>query len=443
MTEYEFMDKCGYVPLAVTTDYPMSALSISYNVEDSLIEFIDNAYDARGENFDYKLGDKLIVNFNYDEDKKTLSVEDNGVGISNMENLFKIGGTNKSMSDNTIGKYGSGVIGATANIASACRCNKDENVHVRIETAHNGGYGFVDIIYTPSGSMVQGKPKKCKCDDCTQHYTRITFENVCIEGHNQDIYDKMSETFEETFKRGLVVTYNGRNIGENIEGSVTFNGEEHEEPFDIKGMHIIVKHRTIANEMHDKKASDRAYRKAGLRVYDSTSGRRLSMDTDDWRLFCGKSAQQNICGIRVGIFIPSTKDAYQEFGIVKEKNGRSRKAICKDEAYEKLSKYLKKVYMEAATHAIKKDLEENPTKKLNGVYYENDPRPSKKKQLLSFLGENNGVLHYSVNTKPAFDSVVEFGNQLREKDLQIEKLHNDLREARKQLREAKKQLRNK
>ena len=151
MTEQEFITKFGEESQEVTKNYATKSLGTNYDIKDAFIEFGDNAYDARLKNVE------LTFNIITDDDKHMFIFTDNGSGISDASNLFKLGGTNKENNKNRIGKYGIGVPGAASAIATQCRFNKTEPVEVIFESACKGKYFEKHAIITPGGDLIIGK----------------------------------------------------------------------------------------------------------------------------------------------------------------------------------------------------------------------------------------------------------------------------------------------
>ena len=132
MNAQDFISKYGDEPQEVTKNYSTKALGTNYDIKDAFIEFGDNSYDARIK------GETLNFDIKTDNDAKTFTLTDNGTGVVDDTNLFKLGGTDKEKDKNKVGKFGIGVPGAVAAIATKCVFNKDEIVETIYESAHGG-----------------------------------------------------------------------------------------------------------------------------------------------------------------------------------------------------------------------------------------------------------------------------------------------------------------
>lgn len=309
MTQEDFIKTYGDEPQEVTRNYSTKSLGTNYNIKDAFIEFCDNAYDARIDekplNFDIKIN----------ADAKTFTLSDDGTGVSDDSYLFKLGGTNKEKDKGKIGKFGIGVPGATSAIATKCVFNKSEMVEVIFESAYNGRRFEKHAAVFPNGETIHGKTYY---EDCSKelHYTKITFKNVDLKNYTE-IIDALEETHEEQLHRDLNISFNGRQLGKTKKP--TFTGEEKPETVMVGPFETEVKYRIIGGDTPS--SNDRAFEEAGLRVYDKKTGRLLAKDNKLWSWYANRTAQQNICGLRAAIYIDSSIESYNKFGIKPAKNG--------------------------------------------------------------------------------------------------------------------------
>ena len=65
MTKKEFQEKFGSEDMKVTSNYATKSLSRNYNIADAVVEFCDNAYDARvdGKSIDVQININPIFYF--------------------------------------------------------------------------------------------------------------------------------------------------------------------------------------------------------------------------------------------------------------------------------------------------------------------------------------------------------------------------------------------
>lgn len=334
MTPNEFISKYGNEPQKVTRNFTTKSLGTNYHIKDAFIEFGDNAYDARipDVNIDF--------NISYNDSEHTLIFSDNGTGISSESSLFELGGTNKE-NKSAIGKFGIGVPGATAAIATQCIFDKDELVEVIFESACCGRYFIKHIAFSPNGDMFIGKAEYFDCD-IDLHYTKISFSNVVLKNY-PEIIDAIESTFEEPLLRNMNISFNNRQLGKAM--VKTFVGDEVVKTVMVGAYPVDVKYRIIGGGDN----SVRSFDESGLRIYDKCSGRLLAKSTSYWSWFAGKKAQQNICGLRAAIYIPSSIDSYKKFRITPSKNGVAYKEFHKtDSDFAELSSELSSIYTQAA-----------------------------------------------------------------------------------------------
>lgn len=337
MTKENFIEKYGDNPQEVTRNYSAKSVGTNYDVNDCFNEFIDNIIDA-------KVSPENCVNAKifYDDAKHTLTVEDDGTGIKDPSKLFLLGGTDKEKRSDSIGKYGIGVKGATASIATNCRYDSNKEVLVEYESAYKGkkfsktiGY-FGDELYIGDDMF----------EDCNpdEHYTKFMFTNVTITNIS-DIIDSMEETFEIPLSRnnGISIMFNNRALGRTGRTS-TFVGDETKETIMVGNHPTELAYRIIGNATQ----SDRAFEESGIRIYDKTTGRLLGKNTKYWEWYAGKEAQQNICGLRCGLFIEGSIECYTVFGILPAKNGIKYKKYYKQDEFSELSDRLKEIYRQSA-----------------------------------------------------------------------------------------------
>lgn len=336
MNVNDFINKYGDEPQEVTKNYLTKSLGTNYNIKDAFIEFCDNAYDARinGEvlNFDIKI----------DTEAKTFTFYDNGKGVSDDKNLFKLGGTDKEKDNNKVGKFGIGVPGAVAAIATKCAANKNEIVESIIESSYNGKMFEKHVATCPNGETILGLTTYSDCSK-SEHFTRIKFTNVELKSYT-DVIDSMEETFEEPLHKNLNISFNGRQLGKS--SIATFVGDEPLQTVKVGNFTVKVKYRIIGGESNDSK--DRIFDEAGLRVYDEKTGRLLWKSNKLWKWYGNKEAQQNICGLRAAIYIEGGIESYKKFGVLPAKNGIAYAYYYKDPDFAELSGVLQSIYNQAS-----------------------------------------------------------------------------------------------
>jgi hypothetical protein len=336
----KFKNLYGVEEQKVTKNFSAKALGVNYDIKDAFIEFCDNAYDARLS--DAELNFVISVN----NDEHTLSFEDNGMGIDDDDNLFTLGGTNKESDNDKIGKYGIGVPGAVSAIAKQCVYDKNNEVEITFESSSNGTHFEKHILILPNANwdMYIGKSIYNDCD-YNHHFTKITFSNVDIKSLGS-ISLSMEEVFENPIHNNLNIIINGRTLGKSSSSIKTFNGDEGVETVKVRGLNVDVKFRIISG---GAKGDDvRKLEEAGLRVYDKSSGRLLAKSEKLWRWYCGKKPQQTICGLRAAIYIESSIESYNIFGIASAKNGVTFKDYYKKDEFKELKNKLCEIYQRAA-----------------------------------------------------------------------------------------------
>lgn len=333
MTTQDFIQKYGEESQEVTKNYTTKSLGKNYHVKDSFIEFCDNAFDAKNE------GKPINVLINIDNDSKTITIMDDGCGIKDEKLLFRLGGTDKDGQEK-IGKYGIGVPGAVAGLATKCRYNQNVPVEVVFESARNGSKFVKHILFNTKGEQIIGKAEHFSCDR-SDHHTKITFSNVQMTQH-KEIMDALELTFEEALKNNLNIVYNERTLGKT--NKKTFTGEESEERINVGNFVVYVKWRISSSDSSD----EREFEKSGIRIYDKKTGRLLGMNTKYWDWYAGRNAQQNICGIRIGIYIESSIECYDKFGVLPTKNGIAYKMYCNDKDFKELAERLREIYKKAS-----------------------------------------------------------------------------------------------
>lgn len=336
MKEQDFISKYGDEPQEVTKNYSTKSLGTNYDIKDAFIEFGDNAYDAR-----FKT-ETLNFEIKFNSSEKTIVFCDNGTGVKDDSNLFKLGGTDKEKDKNKVGKFGIGVPGAVSAIATKCVSNKDEIVETVYESAYNGKLFEKHIATCPNGNTILGATTYEECDP-SLHYTKVTFTNVELKTYTE-ILDAMEETFEEPLHKDLNISFNGRQLGKS--SSRTFVGDEIVKVVKVGKFTVKVKYRIIGGESGDSK--DRAFDEAGLRVYDEKTGRLLAKNTKLWKWYGNKEAQQNICGLRAAIYIEGSIESYKKFGVVPAKNGIAYSYYFKDPDFAELTDVLQSIYNQAS-----------------------------------------------------------------------------------------------
>lgn len=338
MKEVEiFIKKFGFEQQTVTTNFATKAIGTNYDVKDGFMEFCDNAYDARIK------GSKLVVTINVDNDNHTLSFRDNGTGMENDVNLFKLGGTDKEKDKNKIGKFGIGVSGAVSAIATQCVYDKTDLVEVCYKSSRNGHHFEKHVAITPNGDMYLGKASFSDCN-IDEHYTEVIFNNVQVDNIAKIVLS-MEETFEYPIQKDMDIIVNGRRLGQSADAHRTFNDDINEKKISVGEYTVDVKWCIINGSKGDK---ERKLPEASLRIYDKSSGRLLAKSLRLWKLFGMKEAQQTICGLRTAIFIDSSLESYKLFGIQPAKNGITLKDYTDKMEFLDLVTELSKIYNLAA-----------------------------------------------------------------------------------------------
>ena len=332
----DFINKYGNEPQEVTKNYSTKSLASNYNIKDAFTELCDNAYDARIE------GETLNFDITVDAANHKIIFIDNGSGIIDDTNLFKLGGTNKEDDKNKVGKFGIGVPGAVSAIAMSCFYDNDGLVEVTYESACNGRIFEKHIAYTSTGEMTLGHSTYRECDN-NIHYTKVTFTNVSLISF-ADIIDSMEETFEEPLHRDLNISFNNRQLGKSTVR--TFVGDEPIKTIKVGDLYVDVKYRIIGGESTNSK--DRAFEETGLRVYDKKTGRLLAKNVKLWKWYGNKEAQQNICGLRAAIYIEGSIQSYTKFGVVPAKNGIKYSHYFNDPDFADLTAELNSIYGQAS-----------------------------------------------------------------------------------------------
>lgn len=327
--------------MEVTKNFVTKSLGTNYNIKDAFIEFGDNAYDARIE------GKILNYDIEIDPESKTFTLSDNGTGIGDDTNLFRLGGTDKEYCTGKIGKYGVGVAGASSAIATQCRSDKSKIVEVIFESACNGRRFEKHVAMLPDGKTIIGKTSDEQCEN-NIHYAKITFTNVELELKTSvNIIEAMEETFEEPLQKDMNISFNGRQLGKT--GKKTFVGDEQTQTVMVGPFQVKIKYRIIGGSTPSSKAKDRSFDEAGLRVYDAKTGRLLAKSTDLWFWYAGRKAQPNICGLRAAIYIESSIEAYNKFGVKPAKNGITyAKYYSTDTDFKDLRDALATIYNQAS-----------------------------------------------------------------------------------------------
>lgn len=338
MTEKEFISKYGEESQKVTKNYSTKSLGTNYDIKDAFIEFADNAYDARLN------GKELNFNIITNEKEHIFIFQDDGSGVSDDSNLFMLGATDKESNKNKIGKYGIGVPGAVSAIATQCRFNHNESVEIIFESSNCGKCFEKHVIINPIGELIIGKTIYGGCGS-EKHGTKITFTNVSLQNPS-DVVEAMDETFEIPIHKDFNICFNGRTLGKSG-GRHTFVGDEGIKTIMVGNTKVEVKFRILGEVENTTDA--RSFEESGLRIYDKTSGRLLAKSTDLWKWYGAQKAQQTICGLRTGVFIESTIESYNKFGIKPAKNGVTYKKYGNDKDFFELSEYLKNVYNKGAS----------------------------------------------------------------------------------------------
>ena len=339
----DFIKTYGDNPQEVTRNYSTKSLGTNYSTEDAFNEFADNSDDAKIDDCPVRL------DINYDDETKTLSFLDNGTGVYDPKVLFRLGGTDKESVKNKTGKYGIGVPGAVSAIATKCVFNKEEPVDVTYVSANNGYLYEMHVGIFPDGETYYGDIKQETCDT-SYHYTKVTFSNIEIKNYN-DIIKSLEETHERQFEDGFSIYFNNRQLGVGMKK--TFVGDERIKTVQVGKFPVDIRYRIIGGE--DSDASDRLFDEAGLRIYDKETHRLLAKGKDYWKWFGGRQAQQNICGVRCAIEIPSDIDCYNKFGIKPAKNGINYKKYFTRPEFAELSQEIWSIYQQASKTRGKTD----------------------------------------------------------------------------------------
>lgn len=332
-----FVKKHGEEIQRTTKDFTTKSIGSGYSIEDGIVEFIDNGYDSIDDH-------NRAVNFAIavDNDKHIISFRDDGDGIKDPEKLFLLGGTDKNGKEGKIGKYGIGVPGAVAAISINCVYDSTKEVYVRYESCREGRKFSKLILVTPDGRTTLGEDVYEECDN-SLHYTEATFSNVELRDS-----DSMIKTIEEIFEEplhnptGINISYCGRQLGKT--GKRTFVGDEQVETVMVGPFKTDVKYRIIGGTNPD----DRLFNESGIRVYSKRTGRLLGKSNDLWKWFTGREAQQNICGLRTGVYIEDSIESYKAFAVKSTKNGISYRKFNIRPEFKELSDKLLSIYQMAS-----------------------------------------------------------------------------------------------
>lgn len=368
----DFQDKYGELEQKVTKNFVSKSLAVNYSVEDAFKEFCDNAWDSRLN------GQKMTIEIVYNKTMQTLIFRDNGSGIVDPDNLFTLGGTDKEANPQKIGKYGIGVPGATSAIAKRCRANKESLVIVEYMSAINGKMFSQHVAYEPTGSCVIGHVCWKECVE-NKHFTQVSFANVKLNDINE-IIESLKKTFEESFAKGLDITFNGKSIKTTV--VKTFVGDESVETVNVGNIPVDVKYRIIGGA--NANAFEKTFDNAGLRIYDKYSGRLLAISNDLWSWYANRIAQPTICGLRAAIYIESSIDSYNLFGIKSAKNGVTYCKYYKKPEFADLSEKLGEIYC-AAANTRKKPVSESDFTFGNRTYHV----PANSKKIVGLYDDAN------------------------------------------------------
>ena len=332
-----FIEKNGEEIQRTTKDFTNKAIGSEYSIEDGFIEFTDNAYDSIDKH-------DRAVNFsiNVDNNKHIVSFRDDGDGIEDPQNLFLLGGTNKTGKEGKIGKYGIGVSGAVAAIAINCVYDSNKPVYVRYESCREGRKFNKLVLITPDGKTILGKDKFEECDK-SLHYTEATFTNVELKD-SLSVISSIEEIFEDPLHNpsGINISFCGRQLGKT--GKRTFVGDEQVESVMVGNFKTDVKYRIIGGA----NPNDRLFTESGIRVYSKRTGRLLGKSNDLWKWFTGREAQQNICGLRTGVYIEDSIEAYKTFAVKSTKNGIGYRKFYTRPEFKELSEKLLSIYQRAS-----------------------------------------------------------------------------------------------
>jgi len=337
----EFIKKHGEEVQRTTKDFTTRAIGSNYAAEDGFLEFVDNAYDSIEHNRPLNFSVKI------DNENNIISFRDDGDGIKDTTKLFQLGGTDKRGAVGKIGKYGIGVSGACAAIATKCVFDKDKPVYIKYESCRKGRKFTKYVLVEPNGNVTLGKDKFDDCDE-ELHYTEVTFTNVQFKNTG-----KVADTYEEFFEiplhspNGINISINGRQLGKSGK-TPTFIGDEKVETVMVGEFKTYVKYRIIGGTSKD----DRSFDESGLRFYSQSTGRLLSKDKSLWRYFAGRDAQQGICGIRAGVFIEDSVESYRTFGVKSTKNGIVYANYFDHPGFEMLAEKLHSIYVQANNTSI-------------------------------------------------------------------------------------------
>lgn len=339
-----FISRYGNEPQRVTKNFVAKSLGTNYNVKDALVEFCDNALDAKSGK------GPVVVEISTDEINNTLVIKDNGTGVSDPYKMFTIGGTDKETCSDKIGKYGIGVLGATSAIASKCRFNGDNTVEVCFESWCGGRHFKKMVCFMPDDEMLIGETKVSEAPD-TLHGLTITFNNVKISSPSS-ICKYIVEVFEEPIlKNRICISFDGRGLG--CSNTRTFIGDEIPETIKVGDFTCEVKYRIIGGV--DKRSPERNSPDSGLRVYDRNSGRMLYKSTSLWDSYSGKKHQPNVCGLRAAVYIDSSLESYHYFGVSPAKNMITKDDYHKRPEFANLRNRLREIYHQASKNVVEED----------------------------------------------------------------------------------------
>ena len=226
---------------------------------------------------------------------------------------------------------------------------------------------------------MNGKTSYFDVDDMSNSGTDVVFSNVTLSPSDSiDIQKRLDKVFEETMKKGLNITMcvngNSRVLGQSIKP--TFVGDEVIKHVNVGPFDIWLKYRIIGGEGKDA----RCFEDAGIRFYDKTSGRLLAQDNKYWSWFTGREAQQAICGLRVAVYIDSSIECYNTFGIVSAKNGIAYRKYHTQAIFKDLANELGMIYRQAC-NSCKKINNENIVLGGNKYLYSNGKMDSVYKEV--------------------------------------------------------------
>lgn len=336
-------------PIVMSDDFLMKNQANNRTDADAIKEFIDNAIDAR-------VGGGVSVKLGFDDERHEFTCEDNGHGIKDMSKLLMIGGTDKRKDNDAIGKFGEGAVSAVATLVKEHRYSDNFPCIATYETACDGQRKEVQVCILRNAH----KASKVKTELCPteEHYTKITITNIDLRSCKARIIGELEETYEISMEKGIVSITSSDNEGTRQLGHIvhqdrTFVGDDRKDSCKCGKTNVYVLSRKVGKDLSSKKKE--TTEKTKLRFYSSSTFRLLCASTTYWKLFAKREVQPNVCGLRCGVFIETSEEAYKLFGMLAAKNNLTAKNYFEDDRFNDLKNILKRIYQENVSTTSKKE----------------------------------------------------------------------------------------